>query len=372
MKTSRTRLPSVLLAAAALLSACQSPDAAMKPDPLRARAEAGDAAAQFELGNSYDAPDNSSSPESVREALVWYERAAAQGHAKAAEHAGYVLLNGLAGEPDHARALKWLLPASEAGQPWATELIATSYLRGQGVTKNPIQACSWFERAAAQGSAEALFRLGYACANGQGAPRDEARAVAWFLQGAEKGNGSSRACLGMLAWSGRGLPRDYAVARRWFEQALAVKGGNTWAPFMLGLMSENGHGVPRDLAQAATCYQQSASGGYYQAKIRHALLANEVPPVELKWLVRGAERGNPIDQFLLGLACQQGLGVPKNNENALVWLELAAANPDFPLPAAREAATRLRTQLPPDTLRQADERIRTLREQFRQTPINLF
>lgn len=372
MKTPRHLLPSLLLSATALLSACQSSNHAMKSDDLLVRAESGDATAQFELGNRYDAPDNSSSPESIQQALVWYERAAAQGHMKAAEHAGYVLLNGLAGEPDHARAMKWLIPASDAGQTWATELIANSHLRGQGVPGDPAQAFTWFERAAAQGSAEALFRLGYACANGQGAPRDEARAVFWFLQGAEKGNSPSRACLGMMAWSGRGMPQDYAVARSWFEQAIASKGGNTWAPFMLGFMSENGHGTVRDMKQAAAYYQQAATGGYYQAKIRHALLANEIPPVELKWLVRNADRGSPVDQFLLGLVYQQGLGVPQNDEDALVWLELAATNPDYRMTAAHEAALRLRKQLPPDALRKADERIRTLSEQFRQTPINLF
>lgn len=373
MKTPRPLLPAVLLATTALLAACQSASRNQTPiDTLHARAASGDATAQFELGKLLDSPNSTSSTVPVHLALNFYELAAAQGHPEAAEHAGYYLLHRFGGETDHARALRWLLPASQAGRPRATELIATSYLRGQGVPQDPTQAFTWFERAAAQGSAEACFRLGYACANGQGAPRNEARAVAWFLQGAEKENSSSRACLGMMAWSGRGLPQDYAVARRWFEQAIASPGGNTWAPYMLGFMSENGHGAPPDLAQAATYYQQAATGGYYKATIRHALLSPNASPVELKWLVRDAERGNPVDQFLLGLVHQQGFGVPQSDEDALVWLELATTNPDYRMTAAHEAATLLRKQLPPDAVRKADQRIQTLREQFRQTPVNLF
>ena len=61
-------------------------------DDLRARAEQGEADAQFDLGVAYAAGDGV--PEDEAEALRWYRLAADQGHAAAQTRVGTMYANG--------------------------------------------------------------------------------------------------------------------------------------------------------------------------------------------------------------------------------------------------------------------------------------
>ncbi|MEZ0295820.1 MAG: hypothetical protein ACAI35_05125, partial [Candidatus Methylacidiphilales bacterium] len=363
------------------------------------KAESGNAEAQFQLGVLYDKPDDSSSTDDLKQALYWYEKAAAQQFPKAAEYAGYLLIKGMAGKiettqengtkvakTDHARALKWLLPESEAGSAFASELIGTSYLRGQGVDPDTTKALQFMERGAGQGSAECMFRMGYAYANAQGRPRDNAKAIEFFRKGAEAGNSSCCACLGTMAWAGRGMPQDYAIAKQWFERAMACRGGNSWAPYMLGLMSENGQGSPRDMKQAVHFYKEAAAGRYYYAKIRcsllHAAGTADIPDYQddINWALQGAETGNPLNQFALGHGYLQGRkaypssdgqSLPQSDRDALIWLSLSAAD-KLNMVAATELCSTLRKRLPAEDLRVADERIAELRSKFNIDEVPLF
>lgn len=354
------------------------PDAATKAAELRPRAEAGEAEAQFQLGELYDDPSNGGSPEAVRIALSWYEKAGAQGHVQGANCSGYVLLNGLAGAPDHARAMALLQPIADKGDSWAAQQIAESYERGQGTAVDLPTAVTWYRRAAQAGAGFAMYRLGYNLANGRGVERNAEEAVRWFRAAADKEISAARACLAAHHLHGIGVELDYAAAADWCRKAQETRGGNTWAPFLLGVMSENGLGTPRDMEAAIRFYLASAQArnGHYHAKVRCNILnatgLSHIPRFDAdpQWLQAGAENGEIQAMYLLALSLQYGVGLEKNPGEALAWLILAAASQ--PLPAVSEARDTLRAQLASDQIAQAERLAEERRQKRAGEPPRMF
>ena len=77
---------------------------------LRARAEAGDATAQYNLGAMYD--QGRGVPQDDAEAVAWYRRAAEQGDARAQYNLGGMYAEGLGVPQDAVEALMWLTIAA--------------------------------------------------------------------------------------------------------------------------------------------------------------------------------------------------------------------------------------------------------------------
>ena len=92
-------------------------------DALRARAEAGNAVAQYTLALRYDFGFSQGVLQDDAEALRWFRLAAEQGHAAAQYNLGFM------------------------------------YRTGRGVPENPGEAIRWWRLAAEQGNAGALDRL---------------------------------------------------------------------------------------------------------------------------------------------------------------------------------------------------------------------
>ena len=74
-------------------------------EPLRKKAEAGDAAAQYDLGMTYYS--GYVVPKDVAEAVHWWRMAAGQGHADAQYGLGLMYQNGSGVPEDDAEAVKW-------------------------------------------------------------------------------------------------------------------------------------------------------------------------------------------------------------------------------------------------------------------------
>jgi tetratricopeptide (TPR) repeat protein len=100
----------------------------------KARAEQGDAEAQFSLGFCYD--DGRGVAKNYAQAVKWYRQAAEQNYAPAQFNLGYC------------------------------------YANGQGVRKNKTEAAEWFRKAAEQNYAPAQSNLGCCYDNGRGVDKD--------------------------------------------------------------------------------------------------------------------------------------------------------------------------------------------------------
>jgi TPR repeat protein len=82
-------------------------------DALRARAEAGDAEAQFNLGTVY--ADGEGVPQDDAEAARWFRLAADQGHANAQTNLGIMYRYGVGVPQDRAEAVRWFRLAADQG-----------------------------------------------------------------------------------------------------------------------------------------------------------------------------------------------------------------------------------------------------------------
>lgn len=111
----------------------------------RPLAEAGDADAQFNLGQAYRL--GRGVPLDLSVAKVWFERAARSGHVDAETTLGLLTFqNG-----DRVAGLKWLKAAADQGEPRALLVYGTALFNGDGVPQDRVLAYALVSRAAAQG-----------------------------------------------------------------------------------------------------------------------------------------------------------------------------------------------------------------------------
>jgi TPR repeat protein len=111
----------------------------------RPLADAGDADAQFNLGQAYRL--GRGVPIDLGVAKVFFERAAKAGHLDAATTLGLLLFqNG-----DQSQGLKWLRQAADQGEPRALLVYGTALYNGDGVTQDKVLGYAFVSRAASQG-----------------------------------------------------------------------------------------------------------------------------------------------------------------------------------------------------------------------------
>ncbi|MDD5279732.1 MULTISPECIES: tetratricopeptide repeat protein [Acidithiobacillus] len=160
--------------------------------------------------------------------LAKLESAAKYGDAVAQTWLGRYLV----AKKDYAKANSWYEKAVAQGYARAENKLGDAYYYGQGVPQVYAKANSWYKKAAAQGYAVAEFNLGYAYHYGQGVPQDYAKADYWNEKAADQGNAKAENNLGNAYYHGHGVPQDYAKADYWYEKAAAQ--GNARAENKLG------------------------------------------------------------------------------------------------------------------------------------------
>ena len=124
---------------------------------LRARAEAGDASAQYLLGCAYY--EGGGVTRDYAEALKWYRLSAAQGNNSGLCDVGFCYRNGHGVEQDYAAALPYYRKACEQGCPTAAYWLAYAFEHGQGVERDAAKAVEHYRLAASRGDRDAVAAL---------------------------------------------------------------------------------------------------------------------------------------------------------------------------------------------------------------------
>ena len=119
----------------------------------RPAAIAGDAMAQFNLGQAYKL--GRGVPQDMSQALAWFKRAADQGHIEAFDNYGLLLFN----MNQRSEALPYILKSAERGEARAQYIVGTASFNGDLVTKDWPRAYALMNRASAKGLAAASARL---------------------------------------------------------------------------------------------------------------------------------------------------------------------------------------------------------------------
>lgn len=182
---------------------------------LFAKAQAGDAVAQYQVGYAYEI--GRPVPRDLDEAARWWLKSAEQGYVPAEGAYGV-----WAKDTNGAVAERWMLQAAEHGDATTQLWLAVAYEQDWFGTVNAELALKWYRRAAESGDPDAQFVLGEKYEYGEGVEQNYELAAKWYRKAAEHvpdlgGAGLGRYHLGLLYMQGHGVPRDYAQAYFWFS-----------------------------------------------------------------------------------------------------------------------------------------------------------
>ncbi|MBP5545230.1 MAG: sel1 repeat family protein [Kiritimatiellae bacterium] len=347
-------------------------------ESVRKRAEAGDAAAQRNLGFRYSQGIDVEKDEKL--AFKWTKKAAEGGDAKAqfnlaGDYAGgrsVVAQNPKAATEWYRKALPGFREMAERGEPvdckplvFAGQLLLEGGDERDRVERDSELGMGYLRLAADLGDAEAkaiiekmdgmdaylqeqkeAFRLidsveDAAKAGDMDAKRRKARIDAWKEKGNAihanvKDNDEMTIKRMLFYWTtmpaveagyepwyfeagkefaiGEIVPKDMEEASKWFR--LAADLGDARAEYYLGLGYLLGIGVPQDDFKALDLLRQSGNQDFGQARETLDSLAGRYR--------KEAEEGDSSAQFILGAAYEHGDGVSKDPVKAVKWYRKAA------------------------------------------------
>jgi hypothetical protein len=265
----------------------------------------------------------------------WFRKAAKAGNAAAQYSLGQRYQQGRDRVRSNALAVRYFLAAASQGEPHALDALLSMaksgvaeaetalgwlYANGEGVTRDYTKAYTWWYEAAGQSDPVAQVNLGSLYESGSGVNRDYSQAAGWYRKAAALRDTAAQVKLGTLYANGLGVTRNYHAAADWFKKAAG--NGNTEAMVKLGELYANGRGVKQNPAQAASLYAQAA------------------------------ERGNADGQEALGSLLAQGQVVAQNKERAAVLFILAKTGGND---KASQSLAELRATLSPEQLDRAQQ-----------------
>ena len=156
---------------------------------LRSAALAGDGAAEYEVAVRF--AEGHGVPASLKEAALWFERAASKGLAPAQFRFASMLEKGQGVKKDMSAARRLYLAAAAQGNAKAMHNLAVLYAEGIEGKPDYATAVRWFRKAAQHGVADSQYNLGVLCARGLGTEKNFAESYKWFALAGAKGDPES-------------------------------------------------------------------------------------------------------------------------------------------------------------------------------------
>jgi TPR repeat protein len=188
------------------------------------------------------APDQIASAAPITE----LQAKAGAGDAAAERDLGLKYLAGDGVESNEAEAARWLIGAAYKGEPTAEYWLGTLYARGRGVPVDAFQADHWYEAAAIQGNVRAMHNLAVANFRGLGRDKNDTEAAKWFEKAAELGLSDSQYNLAVFYERGTGVEKNLGEAYKWY--AIAAAKGDKEALARVAALAQQLK--PEELAQA--------------------------------------------------------------------------------------------------------------------------
>ncbi len=225
------------------------------------------------------------------------------------------------------------------------------------------EAMQDWRQAAAAGDARGALYVGVLFDTGLGAPHDERQAMDWYRRAADAGSAVGAFNVGVLYDAGLGVPQDPRQAAQWYARAAA--GGFARGAYNLAMLYEHGVGVRRDRKRAIALYATAANDGIEAAQmhlaelmppaatlVAHArpaghpqgrpqdtamqafkqaqdILLDRGPAAAAQAFAlfrRAADRRDALAEYDLGYCYERGLGVSRDDVQALGWYRRAAAD----------------------------------------------
>lgn len=149
-------------------------------DRLLAKARAGDAVSQYELGKDYE-QGSPEVPKDLGKAFEWFQRSAEKGFPKAQNAMGIAFQHGYGVPEDDSLGFEWIYKAALRGYAPAQFNLAVAYHKGRGVAANDSEAFNWFLESARNGNSAAQVALCAVYQRGELQDKDPTMAYVWCL-----------------------------------------------------------------------------------------------------------------------------------------------------------------------------------------------
>ncbi|OQO02092.1 hypothetical protein B0A48_11644 [Cryoendolithus antarcticus] len=264
---------------------------------------------------------------------------------------------------DTKEAFNLYQAAAKAGYPAAAYRTAVCCEMGPeeggGTRRDYPKAVQWYRRASALGDVPAMFKLGMILLKGLlGTPRNIGEAASWLKRAAEradKDNPHALHELGLLYESGNTNPElrnkliaDDAYALQLFRQAADL--GYKHSQYRLGQAHEYGTlGLGIDNRASIGWYSKAAAQGEHHAELAlsgwyltgaEGILEHNDTEAYL-WARKAAGSEPPLAKalFAMGYFSEQGIGCPRDVEEARRWYGRAAS---YKFPKALERLEELK------------------------------
>jgi len=182
---------------------------------------------------------------------------------------------------------------------------------------------------AAKGDASAMTDIGVAYFNGtDGVGQDRAEGLNWFRKAAAAGNENAMNNLGIIYRDGLGVEADQVESHAWFMKAAGA--GHTPAQFSVGKNYHDGNGVEKDFGEAEKWllkvdeYPPAVRmlGVLEYSRFRET--GEGRPERAAEFMRKAAEMGDVIAKYNLGVFYENGIGVAKDDNMAVLWFAVAA------------------------------------------------
>lgn len=261
-----------------------------------AKAQAGDAVAQNEVGGWYYRGRHVN--QNYKEALQWWTKSANQGNAQAIGNMALCYQTGNGIEADSLKASQLYIKSLEKGN---TTLLSRLNDEAKG------------------GSVFSSMLLAHCYQNGKGVKKDVSKAVPYLEIAAKKNNVTAQRDLGMIFLNAK----KPAEAAKWFK--MGTDNGELTSTYWYAKMLMEGSGVKQDKKAGANYMLRAAEAGFPQAMVNigndymtgNGLTKN--PEQAVMWYRRAAGKGAHNAQWDLAQCYREGVGTPVNYERALYW-----------------------------------------------------
>ena len=229
--------------------------------------------------------------------------------------------------PDPQQAMRWLHRAAENGFLRAQTDLGGIYLQGgkYGIAADGKEALKWFAAASNQGSKEALYYIGLIHKRGQDVPRDGQKALSFWRQAAKAGVADASLALGAELVQ---RPESIQEGIEWLKKTVATREAipaSTAAAALGNLYATGRDNIPRDMKEAARWYEIAANGGDARSQLVYALLLlqGEQAPKNtdegMRYLRLAAGQNHAPAIALLIEFLRKGQFTGKNEQEAAAW-----------------------------------------------------
>lgn len=171
---------------------------------------------------------------SMKQALT--SKQAEAGDTAAQTELGLMYLNGICVAKDNAKAKALLTSPAKQGNTKAMALLATAFHRDDQNS----EAIKWARLAADKGGGGGQSLLGWMYYLGQGVPKDDNQALQWARKAAEQGMGGGKSLLALLYQNGKaGLAQNAVEADKWYILACKMETTNKTLQFARRVLEDS-------------------------------------------------------------------------------------------------------------------------------------